>query len=326
MTARCLFVACIAPLLFAGGLNAGSYQLTNDGRTYVWNNYPRSGDTASWSGQTDSRGYATGYGTLTWYKHGAWASRYSGTMMSGKLNGAVTNEDADGKKFRGTYVNGGKSNDWAEVSDIAETLSPAVSAREAETVELVAGQSAGYIDYGWAGMGNSGIMVVRVVNKTEREWRVEIEVGTKLEPSDGDAQSMVVTKEINVHLEPHESHDIEVEVACLDISKPPPAETNTSWTATVSPRLAQFMACANKLANQFLQRMAADAEADKAQAILSKRPMLLQFALWQARGATRDQWIDFFVHYQRMDPGTAREVADAFAQLSGAVVQRCPSI
>ena len=108
-------------------LNAGEYQRTNDDHAYVWNNYPRPGDNASWSGATDSRGYATGYGTLTWYKSGSWASRYSGTMVTGKLNGLVTNEDSDGRKFKGTYVNGKQSSDWAQISATAEaTATPPV--------------------------------------------------------------------------------------------------------------------------------------------------------------------------------------------------------
>src|SRR4030095_15954790 len=99
--------------------SAGKYQRTNDGRTYVWNNYPTAGDSASWSGATDSQGYATGYGTLTWYKNGNWASRYAAPMVRGRLNGFVKNQDANGKRFQGTYVNGNKSLDWSEVTEVS---------------------------------------------------------------------------------------------------------------------------------------------------------------------------------------------------------------
>jgi hypothetical protein len=54
---------------------------------------------------------------LTWYKNGNWASRYCGTMVRGRLNGFVTNQDANGKRFQGTYVNGNKSSDWSEVTE-----------------------------------------------------------------------------------------------------------------------------------------------------------------------------------------------------------------
>jgi hypothetical protein len=127
VTARCLFV-CTTLLLFAdGAYGGGAYQHTRDRRTLVWNNYPRRGDEPTWSGDRDSNGFATGYGTLTWYKvqraivtgsnipskaRDAVVSRYSGKMVRGKLDGLVTNVDANGKVFHGTFVNGTKADDW----------------------------------------------------------------------------------------------------------------------------------------------------------------------------------------------------------------------
>ena len=127
-TAQCLFV-CGALLLFANGAyGGGAYQRTKDGGTLVWNNNPRAGDKAMWSGKGDTDGYATGYGTLTWYSveraivtgsnlpstkgRAAVLSRYSGKMVRGKLDGPVVNVDASGKMFHGTFVNGAKANDW----------------------------------------------------------------------------------------------------------------------------------------------------------------------------------------------------------------------
>jgi hypothetical protein len=101
---------------FANSSQQGTYQRTTNGRALVWNNYPKANDRASWSGQTDPRGYATGSGTLSWYKGRMLVSSYSGTMVRGKWNGVVTDEDADGNKFRGTYVNGSKSGDWTQIS------------------------------------------------------------------------------------------------------------------------------------------------------------------------------------------------------------------
>ncbi len=130
MTARCLFVCSLPVLLLANGAyGGGTYQRTKDGQALVWNNYPKRGDEATWSGSRDSNGYATGYGTLTWYRgertivtgsnipsargHAAVVSRYSGKMVRGKLNGPVVNVDANGKTFHGTFVNGTKAGDWA---------------------------------------------------------------------------------------------------------------------------------------------------------------------------------------------------------------------
>jgi hypothetical protein len=39
-------------------------------------------------------------------------TRYSGKMVRGKLDGPVVNVDANGKTFRGTFVNGTKAGDW----------------------------------------------------------------------------------------------------------------------------------------------------------------------------------------------------------------------
>jgi len=211
----------------------------------------------------------------------------------------------------------------ARVSDAATAGGTGSSSTStAEAVELLAARSAGYLDYGWAGMDTSTTMLVRVINRTEREWLVEIESGTKLEPSSANVQSMVVTEEVEVHMHPHESHDFEVQVACLDISKPPPAGNDFGWTAEVSPRLNQFIACVK----QILEQIAGTMDADTAARVRRSLPNFLQIALWQARGATEDQWVEFFIHYQKMDPVAARQAAATFEQIGRYVVQECPSI
>jgi hypothetical protein len=120
-TLVCSLFVCIALLTFDDVVEAGSYQRTIDGHALVWNNYPKTDDQVAWSGQTDSAGYAMGSGTLSWYKGRVLVSRYSGAMARGKWNGTVINEDSDGKKFRGTYVNGTKSGDWVQIGGGAIT-------------------------------------------------------------------------------------------------------------------------------------------------------------------------------------------------------------
>jgi hypothetical protein len=149
VTARRLFV-CSALLLFANAAHGGgTFQRTKDGQTIVWNNAPRPGDQATWSGKRDSYGYATGYGTLTWYSKAkptvvtgsnipfpqgrtVVVNRYSGKMVRGKLDGPIVNVDANGKTVRGTFVNGAKANDWgtgpAPVPDQRRTGSDSASA------------------------------------------------------------------------------------------------------------------------------------------------------------------------------------------------------
>jgi len=131
VTARCLFV-CTTLLLFANGAYGdGVYQHTRDRRTLIWNNYPRRDDEPTWSGERDSNGFATGYGTLTWYRvqravvtgsnipsskgrtvGAVVINRYSGKMVRGRFDGPVVNVDASGKMFHGTFVKGTKANDW----------------------------------------------------------------------------------------------------------------------------------------------------------------------------------------------------------------------
>jgi len=242
-------------------------------------------------------------------------------MVRGKLTGFVTNQDADGTRFQGTYVDGAKSSDWFEVTQ-SEQTSTSVPALRSEPVELVAAASAGDIGYAFTGMGNSGTMQVRVVNRTEREWLGQIEVGTKLEPSKGDAQSMVVTKEVELHIHPHDSQTVEIEVNCLDISKAPPMPSDRDWRAQVSTRLAGFIACVNRT----IAAEADKAPSEEAQLLRTIQPFLLQIALWQARGATKDEWIDFFVHYQDMTQDKAQAQADFAEQFGGLIVRECPSI
>ena len=124
MNIRSLFV-CSALLLFASvAYGAGSYQRTRDGKTLVWNDSPKRGEEATWSGKRDKNGFAAGSGTLTWYKveptivtgsnipdarrYAVVINRYSGKMVRGKWKGAVTYVDANGKRLQATFVNGSK--------------------------------------------------------------------------------------------------------------------------------------------------------------------------------------------------------------------------
>jgi ketosteroid isomerase-like protein len=114
MNIRSLFV-CSALLLFASvAYSAGSYQRTRDGKALIWNDSPKLGEEATWSGKRDKKGFAVGSGTLTWYKvvptletgslipdtrrHVVVVKRYSGKMVHGKFKGAVTYVDANGRR------------------------------------------------------------------------------------------------------------------------------------------------------------------------------------------------------------------------------------
>jgi hypothetical protein len=149
-----LFV-CGALLVFASvAYGAGSYQRTRDGKTLVWNDSPKRGEEATWSGKRDKIGFATGSGTLTWYKveptivtgsnipdarrHAVVISRYSGEMVQGKLEGAVPYVDANGKKLQATFVNGSR----AGGSAAAQSPSPRKKATLAPTPAVTATSTA----------------------------------------------------------------------------------------------------------------------------------------------------------------------------------------
>jgi hypothetical protein len=115
-----LFVLCPN-----GAQASETYQRTKDGKTLVWKSSPKLGNTATWSGDRDSDGYATGNGTLTWltveraqltgfnmpFSKYKVVSRYSGKMVHGKLSGMVVRVDASGT-FHGKYADGRKTGKW----------------------------------------------------------------------------------------------------------------------------------------------------------------------------------------------------------------------
>ena len=72
MKARSLILCAVSILLLIlakSALTEGAYQRTEDRKkTLVWNNDPKPGDTATWSGGRDSDGYAMGPGTLNWFR------------------------------------------------------------------------------------------------------------------------------------------------------------------------------------------------------------------------------------------------------------------
>lgn len=126
MIRRWLIVSCA--LMFAhSAICAGTYQRTKDGRTFVWNNSPQRGEAASWTGPRDAEGYATGYGTLTWFKSeqrivtgsnipapakgDVVLSRYTGRMVHGKFQGQGANVDTKGLVSHGMFPNGIKTSD-----------------------------------------------------------------------------------------------------------------------------------------------------------------------------------------------------------------------
>jgi hypothetical protein len=110
---------CIGVLLvlqFGGaafGEGEGTYQRTKDGKTIVWNNDPKPGDAATWSGHRDAEGYATKAGTLIWYTaRGTVYVRLYGEMVRGKFDGMVNGHSKE-KTAHAIFADGKRTTPWA---------------------------------------------------------------------------------------------------------------------------------------------------------------------------------------------------------------------
>jgi hypothetical protein len=126
------FLIWAALVFFApGALVAGEYQRTRDGKTTVWNNEPKPGDEAEWSGSRDAEGYATGFGTLTWSKgqkepvktfgipipltgSSKIYARYFGNMVRGKFDGPVNVHTEAGRTAHALFIGGVRTTPWAK--------------------------------------------------------------------------------------------------------------------------------------------------------------------------------------------------------------------
>ena len=119
MNTRLLFASsALLAVLITGTAFAGRYQRTKDGKTRVWNEHPKSGDSVTWSGARDAKGYASGYGTLTWFtpqramltgsniareRHYVVSSQVSGIMVHGKFEEAPANAEPKKKRADGHF-------------------------------------------------------------------------------------------------------------------------------------------------------------------------------------------------------------------------------
>lgn len=119
MNTRRLFVyGGLLALLITGTAFAGRYQRTTDNKTRVWNENPKPGDLVTWSGTRDAKGYATGYGTLTWFtpqnevetgsriarqRHYTVSRSESGMMVHGKFEEASATPEPKQKERRDVF-------------------------------------------------------------------------------------------------------------------------------------------------------------------------------------------------------------------------------
>jgi hypothetical protein len=101
-----------ATVAFALGAT-GEYTQTRDGKTTVWNGNAKAGESASWAGSRDKDGYATGFGTITWYNaDGTESAVYYGNMVNGKLEGPV-NAHVGRRTAHAYFADGTRETAWA---------------------------------------------------------------------------------------------------------------------------------------------------------------------------------------------------------------------
>jgi len=113
VTARTIFLCAAALILLANGASAARYQKTQDGKTQVWNSLRGVAQEVTWTGLRDLNGYATGQGTLTWYRLGGVVNSYTGKMVRGKFEGPVIREQGN-TRLQANFVNGEKASGWSE--------------------------------------------------------------------------------------------------------------------------------------------------------------------------------------------------------------------
>lgn len=188
-------------------------------------------------------------------------------------------------------------------------------------VDLLKASADGSVKFWMSGTGNSGEMNLRVKNELSVSLKVCVEVGTKLTPSEGDVQAMVVTREAKLSIKAEAEEEVSLEVACLDISKDPPSEENTSWRVEKPAKLVDFLKCVDGLLDDMKQQ-----EPSQADLIDKARPGIVQLSLWQARGASRAEWIEFEVKYQGMTQQQAAQMTDALQPFLKEIVKHCGSL
>jgi len=124
MNGRILLFSMI--LVAANVASAAKYERTLEGNTKIQSSAPQQRLKASWSGDRDENGYATGAGTLTWFRmQKTWetgsllpsvkyieVSQYSGKMVEGKLEGSVVSTDTNGNTYHAKFEDGRKTTAW----------------------------------------------------------------------------------------------------------------------------------------------------------------------------------------------------------------------
>lgn len=130
MSARSLLVCASLVFFFANVAQAARYQRCKDGKTLVWNSQRGVAQEATWSGLRDVKNYATGEGTLIWYRLGEVVNSYTGKMVQGKFEGLVIKEQGP-TRLQAKFADGEKVGGWSEPGSIeSQTPMPTVTPKQ----------------------------------------------------------------------------------------------------------------------------------------------------------------------------------------------------
>jgi|GEM_PF-5430416 len=194
-------------------------------------------------------------------------------------------------------------------------------------IDLTEAASSDFISYSISGMGTSQKVRLKIVNHQSISVEVDIEPGTELVPAEDAVQRLAVTRRDKIivrghmHNEPEVVVAKEINVACLDISLDAPSEQNKTWSVETNEQIRDFLTCVDKSIKD-----ASQASPELRSTLSTMRPTLIQMGLWQARGAKKQEWIDFFVKYQNMDSVEAEQAVDTLTPLLDGIVADCGSL
>ena len=91
---------------------SGDYIRDKEQNSLIWDNDPNNETFASWVGNIDDNGFATGFGLIKWYENNMFQVGYFGTMHAGRLNGFVKSFDLKGNYKQGHWTDGKRESDW----------------------------------------------------------------------------------------------------------------------------------------------------------------------------------------------------------------------
>ena len=197
------------------------------------------------------------------------------------------------------------------------SAAPTISPAPAQPVEFIAAVSQGTVEYTLQSMGSFSRVVLWLTNKSETPLQVNVEVGTEFEPAQID-MPLVVFKKANVLVQPRQRWMVELEVTSLDIHKLPSVDVGTAWQVHKSNRVAEFLQCASDTLEKKKKSNAA-----YEQMLSGLDSFMLQYSVWRARGAGREEFMDFWLHRVRSPQSHAETNDAAFSPVLEEIKRTC---